>query len=91
MSYTQHLEQQLQQVDKQIARAEKKLETGDVATKAQALGELSKLRSRHDDLVARIEDAKSKDADHWSGIRESLREDADALGDAVSSWMNRFG
>ncbi len=91
MTYADQIEQQLNEVDRQIAQAESKLASGDLSGKTEALHDFSVLRSRRDELKDRIAEAMSRDADQWSAFHESLHENANALRDSISAWIDRFG
>ena len=87
--YLAHLESKLDEVDRGIARATAKLEAGDVTEKSRALHELTRLRNSHDELVKRIEAAKSAGADQWSALHMSFKEEADALADTLEKWLTQ--
>lgn len=88
--YVAHLVNKIAEVDQRIARAQSRLETGEVAGRSRALAELTQLRNRHDDLVKRVATAKAKGADHWGALHTSFKEEADALADTLEKWLTRI-
>lgn len=88
--YIEHLEAKLEQVDQMIKHAKSTLAGDDAATKPRAIEELAHLHTRHADLIARVEAAKAKGAEHWSALHASFQEEADALADTLEKWLTKF-
>ncbi len=87
--YEAHLKSKLDEVDRGIRHATSMFEGGDIAEKSRALHELTRLRNRHDELLKRVEAAKTAGADQWSALHMSLKEEADALADTLEKWLTR--
>ena len=88
--YIKHLEERLNDVDHGIERAKSRFEKSEAEEKVAALAELSQLRIRHDDLAARIAEAKEKGAEEWSSLRTGFQEEADALKDTLEKWLTKL-
>jgi len=88
--YVKHLEAMLSGVDRGIEKAKARFEQSETAEKVKALAELAELRIRHDDLTARIAEAKEKGSEEWSSLRTGFQEEADGLKDTLEIWLTKL-
>lgn len=88
--YLHHLEQKLSEIDQAIENQKARLAGHDSDVKSHALEELAHLRLRHDNLVERINEAKTKGAEEWSELHTGFQEEMDGLQDTFEKWLTRF-
>lgn len=88
--YLAHIKARIEEIDNRMKDAQSRLDSGDVGDKSGAVNQLAHLRSQHEDLVKRFDAAKAKGAEHWSALRTSFKEEADALADTMEKWLTKF-
>lgn len=86
-NYLDHLKARIAEVDHEIAKAVEFLEHGKLKEKVAAAGELTLLQSSRQRLAQKLEKAKADHAEEWSTLQMVLREDLDALADALETWF----
>ena len=88
-NYMDHLRQRLRAIERDMAQARKKVETGPAQENASALSELSKLEIKHKDIEERLEAAAAKHAEDWSAVKAGFQEDIDGLSDTLENWITK--
>ena len=89
-TYLDHLNQRLQTLVRDMAKARKKLEDGSIEDKVTALGDLTRVELKHQELAKKIEAATKKNAEDWSTLHMGFQEDLDALAETLESWIMKY-
>jgi len=88
-TYLQSLAKQMASVDLKIAAAQQRLDNGTMTEKVSAAGELSLLKTKHQELAERAGQAAKHHADDWSQLHSEFQRDCDALADAIDRWITK--
>ena len=88
--YIADLKRDLRQLETEIARARRVLNSGSLREKPHAASELATLEREHKELEHRLAEAEKHDAKDWSATHSGLREQLDAVGDALERWIGSY-
>lgn len=81
--YIAELKQQLSELDHEMARCRRQVESGELRDRPHAAGELATLQSRHQEIEQRLAEAEKRDAEDWSDLHAGFREQLDGIGNAL--------
>lgn len=81
--YIAELKQQLSELDREIARRRREVDSGALRHRPEAAGELAVLQDRHKEVEQRLAEAEKRDAEDWSDLHAGFREQLDGIGDAL--------
>lgn len=82
-SYIDDLKSKAHSIDKRLAAARKRFESGEVVETVLALKEIAWLETRHKDLAERIKAAETNHAEEWSEWHTGLRKELDGVLDML--------
>jgi hypothetical protein len=77
--YLADLERRIAAIEANIQVAEMAAAAGSMTNKVEAAGDLAVYRRRYAELVQRLEQIKSRHAEHWGAARTELAKDIDAF------------
>ena len=89
-TYIDDLKSTARVIDKKLADARKRFESGETAPTADALKEITWLETRHKDLTERLKKAEAKHAEGWSEWHKGLREDFDGVIDTLERLIVKY-
>ena len=90
-TYIEDLKGEMRELETEIARARRHLDSGALRDKPHAAGELATLEGDHRQLEQRLAEAEKDDAEDWSDIHTGQREQLDAMGDALERSVGSYG
>lgn len=83
--YIHDLKHELRELEKDMARARRRLDAGEIRDRPDAAGDLAVLEARHAEIEARIDAAREDGAEEWSSLHEGFREQLDDIGRTIAS------